>query len=86
MVCVECVRDKQDQGADAPAEWEIGNRIIRHTMPRGLLVRPMAHLIVLSPPLIITRAQIDEMVEILRAGIRAVADELMREGLWRSAA
>ena len=45
--------------------------------------RPYA---VLSPPLTITKAQIDETVEILRAGIRAVTDELIREGLWRSAA
>jgi adenosylmethionine-8-amino-7-oxononanoate aminotransferase len=27
-------------------------------------------------------AQIDELVEILDAGIRATADDLVREGLW----
>ena len=52
-------------------------------MPKGLLTRPMGHLIVLSPPLIINRAQIDQAVETLRAGIGEVMDDLKREGLWR---
>jgi adenosylmethionine-8-amino-7-oxononanoate aminotransferase len=33
---------------------------------------------VISPPLIITRAQIDELVEKFRAGIEAAAIELSR--------
>jgi adenosylmethionine-8-amino-7-oxononanoate aminotransferase len=82
MVCVEFVTDRTTK-AVPPAEWEIGLRTMRNTMPKGLLVRPMAHLVVLSPPLIVTRAQIDEAVEALRAGIRATMDELVREGLWR---
>ena len=49
---------------------------------RGLIVRPMAHLVILSPPLIISRGQIDEMADILHASILAVADELRQEGLW----
>jgi len=82
MVCVEFVSDRKTKMVP-PAEWEIGFRIMRNTMPKGLLVRPMAHLIVLSPPLIVTRAQIDEAVEALRAGITDTMDELTREGLWR---
>jgi 4-aminobutyrate--pyruvate transaminase len=82
MVCVEFVSDRKAK-AVPPAEWEIGFRIMRNTMPKGLLVRPMAHLVVLSPPLIVTRAQIDEAVEALRAGIKDTMDELAREGLWR---
>jgi adenosylmethionine-8-amino-7-oxononanoate aminotransferase len=85
MICVECVADKKTKQA-MPAEWEVGYRIIRHAMPRGLLVRPMSHMIILSPPLTVGRNEIDQMVDILRASILAVADELMREGLWRSAA
>ena len=53
-------------------------------MPRGLLVRPLGHYAVLSPPLTITKAQIDETVEILRAGIEAMTDELIRERLWKA--
>ena len=82
MACVECVADKKTK-APMPKEWDVGQRIIEQTMPRGLLVRPMGHLIVMSPPLIITKAQVDEMVDILRAGIAATAEQLTRDGLWR---
>jgi len=85
MVCVECVADKATK-QPMPGDWDVAYRIIRHAMPRGLLVRPLSHMIVLSPPLTVNKTEIDQMVDILRASIRAVADELMREGLWRSAA
>jgi adenosylmethionine-8-amino-7-oxononanoate aminotransferase len=45
------------------------------------MVRPLSHLIILSPPLVITRAQIDETVEVLKQGIKEVFDDLTREGL-----
>ncbi len=83
MVCVEFVADRKTK-AVPPAEWEVALRIMRHTLPRGLLVRPMGHLVVLSPPLIINRGQIDEAVEHLRQGIRDTMDELTRDGLWRA--
>ncbi|MGH6934059.1 MAG: aminotransferase class III-fold pyridoxal phosphate-dependent enzyme, partial [Dongiaceae bacterium] len=82
MVCVECVIDRKTK-ATPLYDWEIAMRIMRNTMPHGLLVRPMGHLVVLSPPLIVTRAQIDQAVAALRKGIQATMDELSREGLWR---
>jgi adenosylmethionine-8-amino-7-oxononanoate aminotransferase len=47
------------------------------------MVRPIEHLNVLSPPLILDRDQVDTIVGALRASIRATADDLVREGLWR---
>jgi len=85
MACIECVADKRSKQA-MPAEWDVAYRIIRHAMPRGLMVRPLSHQVILSPPLIITKAQIDEIVDILSVSINAVADELAREGLWLNAA
>jgi hypothetical protein len=41
---------------------------------------------VMSPPLIITKAQIDELVGILRQGIEKAMDDVEREGLWSSPA
>jgi adenosylmethionine-8-amino-7-oxononanoate aminotransferase len=46
-------------------------------------VRPIGHLNVLSPPLILTREQIDTIVAVLRESIKATADDLVRERLWR---
>ncbi len=83
MLCVENVADRETR-ALFPAEVAIGQRIADHCEARGLIVRPVGHLNVISPPLILDHAQIDELVEILSAGIRATADDLVRQGLWRS--
>ena len=49
----------------------------------GLLVRPLINMCVMSPPLTINTAQIDEMADILRRSIVVTQDELVREGLWK---
>jgi adenosylmethionine-8-amino-7-oxononanoate aminotransferase len=82
MVCVECVIDKKAKTVP-PADWEVGLRIWRHAMPEGLLIRPLSHLVILSPPLIINKTQVDMAVASLRKAIRATADDLIREGLWQ---
>jgi adenosylmethionine-8-amino-7-oxononanoate aminotransferase len=82
MLCVESVADKRTK-EKLPAEVDIGKRIADHCEKRGVIVRPIEHLSVISPPLILTRDQIDELVEILGASIRATADDLVREGLWK---
>ncbi|HIG43266.1 MAG: aminotransferase [bacterium] len=63
-------------------DYEIGNRIDVHCQRLGLLVRPIYHMCVMSPPIIITRAQIDDMVEILRQGITLAMEDLRKEGFW----
>jgi len=80
MMCIENVADKETK-ALLPAEAAIGNRIAAHCQSRGVIVRPIAHLNVLSPPLILTRQQIDTMVEVLHDSIRATQDDLIREGI-----
>tara|TARA_B100000315_G_C14516219_1_gene559289 strand:- start:1 stop:1407 length:1407 start_codon:yes stop_codon:yes gene_type:complete len=84
MMCIENVANKETK-ALFPAEVAIGGRIAAHCQSRGVIVRPIAHLNVLSPPLILTRQQIDTMVEVLHDSIRATQDDLIREGIWRSA-
>ena len=81
MMCIENVAYKNTKELFAP-EVEIGSRIARHCQQRGLIVRPIAHLNVMSPPLILDRGQIDEMIGILRGSIEATMDELVRENLW----
>lgn len=81
MACVECVADKATRAMPDKA-LEVGKRVDRHCQERGLLVRPLGQMCVISPPLVITRAQIDRVAEILDASIRATMDDLVREGLW----
>ena len=80
MVCVETTADKKNKTVP-PADWDFAWRIFEKCRPKGLMVRPLSHLVILSPPLVITRAQIDETVEVLKQGIKEVADDLTREGL-----
>ena len=82
MLCVENVADKESR-ALLPDEVRIAHRIFAHCRERGVLVRPLGHLNVLSPPLVLSRDEIDELVGVLRESIRATADDLLREGLWR---
>jgi adenosylmethionine-8-amino-7-oxononanoate aminotransferase len=47
----------------------------------GLIVRPIGALNIISPPLILTRAQVDELTGILRRAIEATMADLRRDGL-----
>ena len=81
MMCVENVAD-QETKALLPAEAAVGNRIAGHAQKRGVIVRPIAHLNVMSPPLTMTRRQVDELVGVLRESITETMGELRREGFW----
>jgi adenosylmethionine-8-amino-7-oxononanoate aminotransferase len=45
------------------------------------MVRPPAHMTVLSPPLILTEAEIQTIADTLHDSIQATCDDLAREGL-----
>jgi adenosylmethionine-8-amino-7-oxononanoate aminotransferase len=81
MMCVEYVADQKTK-ALLPHEANIGGRIARIAQKRGALIRPIGHLNVLSPPLVLSKGQIDDLVEILRASAIEAMDELRKEGIW----
>jgi adenosylmethionine-8-amino-7-oxononanoate aminotransferase len=80
MACVESVANRETK---APLPDEVGEskRISDACEAMGLMVRPMGHLNVMSPPLVITRDEVDFVVETLGRAIRQVTDELVREGV-----
>ena len=80
MMCVENVANKETKELFDPSV-DIGGRVANQCEKRGLIVRPVGHLNVLSPPLTLTREQIDDLVSILREGIVATIDELRSEGI-----
>ncbi|MFE0016841.1 aminotransferase [Mesorhizobium sp. NPDC059054] len=82
MACVECVADRESRNP-LQLDKAVGARIDAHCHDLGLLVRPLINMCVMSPPLIITREQIDAMVAILREGISRTMEDLRREGLWQ---
>ena len=81
MMCIENVANPETKEL-LPEQADIGKRIADHCQERGVIVRPIAHLNVMSPPLVLTKRQIDTMVEVLHESIRATMDDLTREGLW----
>ena len=82
MACVECVADRESKNA-LQLDKNVGARIDAHCHELGLLVRPLINMCVMSPPLTITREQIDDMVAILREGISRTMDDLRKEGVWQ---
>lgn len=73
--CAECLVDKSSSDA-TDLDKQIGARIDAHCAHLGLIVRPLGNMCVMSPPLIITREQIDDMIRILREGILRAAAEI----------
>ncbi|GGB56118.1 hypothetical protein GCM10011505_41310 [Tistrella bauzanensis] len=77
MAGVECTLDAAHPDEDR--DYALTLRVDRHCQRMGLLVRPVYNMCVMSPPLIITEAQIDRMVDILRAGIEQAMAEVAAE-------
>ncbi len=61
MACVECVADRESKDP-LLIDKDVGKRIDAHCHELGLLVRPLINMCVMSPPLVISREQIDDMV------------------------
>jgi adenosylmethionine-8-amino-7-oxononanoate aminotransferase len=67
MAAVEFVSDRQTK---LPAK--MGSRVRRAAQERGLFTRVRGDILLLAPPLIITEAQIDRIVDVLYDAIEAV--------------
>lgn len=75
MIGIEFVKDKATR---TPFEEEvaIGMKVSMEAQTRGLIVRPLGAMIVLSPPLILDEQQIDEIINVLRESIEVVTTGL----------
>jgi len=80
MGCVVNVANKETR-ENLPTEVNIGGRIAKACQQRNLIVRPIANLNVLSPALTVTRAEVDEMISILREAMEEVIADLRSEGV-----
>jgi len=80
MACVENVANKETKEL-LPDDLDIGKRIAQRAERKGLFVRPIGHLNVMSPSLVITEEEIEFIGATLETTIREVADELTREGV-----
>ena len=75
MMALEFVQDKETK-EPFPDELGVGMRISQHAQKKGLIVRPLGSMIVLSPPLILTEQEIADVGRILSESIEATEQEL----------
>ena len=77
---VEFVVDRTRKESFGP-EVQIGNRVAAACRARGVVVRALGNTVGISPPLTVTRAHVDTLLDVLRGSIEWVADELARSGV-----
>jgi adenosylmethionine-8-amino-7-oxononanoate aminotransferase len=77
MVCIEFVRDPAT-GEPYPEEIGIGKVVSNAADELGLMVRPVENLNIMSPPLIITKEDVDFIITTLRTAIPAAYEEAER--------
>ena len=80
MLCIEIVADKETKNL-LPEHLDIANLIAQQCQSRGLFVRPIRNQVVLSPPLILTKEQIDTVVSILHESFTEIITVLSRKGI-----
>ncbi|PTE23655.1 aminotransferase [Cereibacter changlensis JA139] len=78
MICVENVADKATKRL-LPDDLDVGTRIADACEAMGLIVRPLGHLNVMSPPLTLTASDVELVGDMLETAIRQVTDALIRE-------
>ena len=76
MAAVEMTIQGRDEEDLLEKDYAIGEMVDSHCQRLGLLVRPFINICIISPPLIITRAQVDELVTALREGLRLTLEDL----------
>ncbi len=84
LACIELVADRTGP-VTLDTSLAVGNRIARACRDAGVIVRPLPHgdIIGFSPPLIVSRDDIDEIVAICKTAFDRVVEALIAEGSWR---
>jgi len=81
MMCVVNVMNKETKEFFPPSV-NIGKRISDHCEALGVIVRPAADLNIMSPPLTMTKEDVDFLVPRLRKAIELTMADLQEEGLF----
>ncbi len=75
MGAIELVRNKTTRES-FPSELAVSEKIANTALKHGLIVRPIGQAIVLAPPFIITKEQIDELFSKLKTTLDEVFQEI----------
>jgi len=81
---LELVRDKTTRARFGEGV-NAGPRCRNLSVANGLVMRAVGDTMIISPPLVISRSEVDELVSRARKALDGLADELTREGVLRAA-
>lgn len=70
---IELVKDKRTK-QEYPASEKIGIKVITEAMKRGLIIRPLSDIIVVMPPLCISKVDLADMLDIIYHSIKKVTE------------
>ncbi len=73
------VKDKATQAAFDP-NLAVGMVCRKHCFGNGLIMRAVGDRMIIAPPLVMTHAQIDEMIDLIKRCLDATQDELRAKG------
>ena len=81
MAAVEMTVKGKDEEDLLDKDYAVGGLVDKHCQKMGLLVRPFINICIISPPLIIGREEIDDLVSILRKGLELTMKDLKKNGI-----
>jgi putrescine aminotransferase len=79
MGAVQLVQDKATRRRFA-GTLELGMLCRKHCFDNGLVMRAVAERMIVAPPLVITRPQIDEMMSLIRRCLDLTLEDVVRNG------
>jgi len=79
MAAIQLVKDKE-RGTPFASELEVGMVCRGHCFGNGLIMRAVGDRMIIAPPLVITRAQIDEMMTLIRRCLDLTWTDLRSRG------
>ena len=68
MLAVDLMADPQTK-KPFPISTQAGGKVFKSCVDQGVIVRPVGDKIILSPPLVISNQEIDQVLSCLRSGI-----------------
>ena len=81
MAAVEMTSTADNEADLLEKDFAVGEMVDAYCQQFGLVVRPFINICIISPPLIITKPQIDELVGILRKGLELTLADLRSQGV-----
>ncbi len=84
MAAIELVADKSGRKPFAAPEGTVGLICREHSFSNGLVMRHVGDKMIISPPLVISKSEIDELVELAHKSLDQTHADLKQQGLMQA--